>query len=210
MSRFEKHRAIREQMNNEFQIKKALQHVSDLVASYHDKINNIHPKILLSLKPIDIKLMDLLTIDTSNKDSFNQIQQFINEFNFSELTEMQDQAELLLSQSKSNERGNLEFEQGWLDQDAGAVVINQCNLMFNAAQKQNINFDKTSYQDLIKFKKIVHLSKNNRNHITQLYPPKEVEIKRGHSTYKLFLTCLFALIVIGLAAIVITIVSLVL
>lgn len=206
MSRYEKYRITREQMNNESQIKNALQNPSSYVNHYKAKINEIQPKILLNFQPIEIKLMNLLMIDNSKRDGINHIQQFISDFDLSDLFELQNQAEILLLQSK-NEKGMLEFEHGWLNQDVGTNFINKCNSLFNAAQKQNLDFDKTSYQDLMKFKKIVNLTKNKENQIAKLFPPKEIEIKRGKSTYKLFLVSLFSLFAIAIVAIAVIIVA---
>lgn len=110
MGRFEKYQAYREQIKNEWQIKEALNDTSLIVEFYRNEIKKINPKILTFYKPINIKLTDLLTIDSSKKNNINEIQSFINDFNSSELANMQEQAELLLMQS-NNDRPS-EFEEG--------------------------------------------------------------------------------------------------
>lgn len=199
MGRFEKYQAYREQIKNEWQIKEALNDNSLIVEFYCNEIKKISPKILNFYKPISIKLTDLLTIDSSKKNNINEIQSFINDFNSSELANMQEQAELLLMQS-NNDRPS-EFEEGWLDQDIGTAVINKCNIMFNNAQNQNMYFDKNSYEDLARFKNIVNLAKENRSKINEVFiSNKEFETKHHHSRFLLYCISLYGIIIIGFLA----------
>lgn len=199
MGRFEKYQAYREQIKNEWQIKEALNDTSLIVEFYRNEIKKINPKILTFYKPINIKLTDLLTIDSSKKNNINEIQSFINDFNSSELANMQEQAELLLMQS-NNDRPS-EFEEGWLDQDIGTSVINKCNIMFNNAQNQNMYFDKNSYEDLVRFKNIVNLAKENRSKINEVFiSNKEFQTKHHHSRFLLYCVSLYGIIIIGFLA----------
>lgn len=108
MSRLEKYRAHRERIKNDNKIKSALNESSPLIKHIMKTLNDINPKILSTYKPIEIKLIDVLTIDTSNKDNINIIQSFLDNFNFEELIDIRERAELLLLTSKKE--NNLEFE----------------------------------------------------------------------------------------------------
>lgn len=199
MGRFEKYQAYRDQIKNEWQIKEALNDASSIVDFYRNEIKKVNPKILSFYKPIDIKLTELLTIDSSKRNNINEIQSFINDFNSSELANMQEQAELLLMQS-NNDRPS-EFEEGWLDQDIGTSVINKCNIMFNNAQNQNMYFDKNSHEDLARFKNIVNLAKENRSKINDIFVSnKEFQTKRHRSRFLLYCVSLYGIIIIGFLA----------
>lgn len=110
MARIERHRAYREQIKNDGKLKHALNETSPLIRDFKKQLDSINPKILVHYKPVDIQLLNLLTIDSSKRTNINAIQAFVNEFNFSELISLREKAELMIISSQKTK--NSQFEEG--------------------------------------------------------------------------------------------------
>lgn len=203
MSRLEKYRAHRERIKNDNKIKSALNESSPLIKHIMKTLNDINPKILSTYKPIEIKLIDVLTIDTSNKDNINIIQSFLDNFNFEELIDIRERAELLLLTSKKE--NNLEFEKDWLNQDKGIEQINNCNKMFNEVQDENLLFDKVSKDDYRRFNDIIKKTRENSvKHNINIYK-KYSNIKHSFSWYRFYMTIFWSLLPLILVILIISI-----
>ena len=154
MSRVEKYRTYRERIKNKNDITNVINTSSAKVNEFRKIINDLNSKILLSYKPISIDLFEFLSSDISARDNTYVIQNLLEGLNFNELMVMREQANLLFLSIK-HKKTDLEFEEGWLNNNQGIQKIGWCNKVFNEIQKENINFDKVSITSFSNFLSVI-------------------------------------------------------
>ncbi|WP_033160133.1 hypothetical protein [Mycoplasmoides alvi] len=205
MSRIEKYRAYRDKIRDKNSITNVLNNPSPKVKEFKKTINEINSKILWSYKPVSINLFEFLSSDISVRDNTFFIQNLLSDLNFNELMIMKDQANLLFLSIKNN-KSNLEFEEGWLNNDQGIEKISWCNKTFNEVQKENLKFDNKSLASYNNFLNTIHTAQKSIDSLKSKEIGKIFIFKNNKLKHLLFcssiglfaislISCLIALIV---------------
>lgn len=182
MSRYEKHRARREQMQTDYAIQQALERTSPRVEALRQELDAINPKIARPARPVSIRLLNLMTVEPKASAYTTLIESLMDGQAFHELSAIRTQAELFIY-SASPDGG---YEGGWMQIDQGYEQLRACAKQLRDVEKASTDFEQQSFDSYKRFSRVVNRARKHEQNADagmREVQPAPIVIGAGRSAY---------------------------